>query len=62
MLWGEGDPWMNCRQKGEQFRKYLPFPHRGNICRRGTAPTMKLPDQVNCLMRDWVLGLAEAKA
>jgi pimeloyl-ACP methyl ester carboxylesterase len=24
MLWGEGDPWMNCREKGAKFRQYYP--------------------------------------
>jgi pimeloyl-ACP methyl ester carboxylesterase len=24
MLWGEGDPWMNCRAKGAQFREHYP--------------------------------------
>jgi len=61
MLWGEGDPWMNCRQKGEQFRKYYPSLTEQYL-QAGHCPHDEVPDQVNCLMRDWVLGLAEAKA
>ncbi len=57
MLWGEGDPWMNCRQKGEQFRKYYPSLTE-HYLQAGHCPHDEVPDQVNCLMKDWVLGLA----
>jgi pimeloyl-ACP methyl ester carboxylesterase len=57
MLWGEADPWMNCRQEGEQFRKYYPSLTE-HYLQAGHCPHDEVPEQVNALMQDWVLGLA----
>jgi pimeloyl-ACP methyl ester carboxylesterase len=58
MLWGEGDPWMNCRVKGAQFREYYP-PLTEYYLQAGHCPHDEVPDQVNGLLRDWVLGLGQ---
>lgn len=55
MLWGEGDPWMNSRLRGAKFREHYPklteyYLHAGH------CPHDEVPDQVNSLIRDWVLG------
>lgn len=57
LLWGEADPWMNCRQKGEQFRQYYPTLTE-HYLQAGHCPHDEVPDQVNGLMREWALGLA----
>lgn len=54
MLWGEGDPWMNCRAKGAQFRQYYPTLTE-HYLQAGHCPHDEVPDQVNGLLRDWVL-------
>jgi pimeloyl-ACP methyl ester carboxylesterase len=58
MLWGEGDPWMNCRVKGAQFREYYPLLTEYYL-QAGHCPHDEVPDQVNGLLRDWVLGLGQ---
>ncbi len=56
MLWGEGDPWMNCRQKGAQFREHYPTLTE-HYLQAGHCPHDEVPDQVNGLLRDWVRRL-----
>lgn len=58
MLWGEADPWMNCRAKGAQFRQYYPALTE-HYLQAGHCPHDEVPDQVNSLLQAWVLGLAE---
>lgn len=58
MLWGEGDPWMNCRAKGAKFRQYYPTLTE-HYLQAGHCPHDEVPDQVNSLLRDWGLGLAQ---
>jgi pimeloyl-ACP methyl ester carboxylesterase len=55
MLWGEGDPWMNCRNKGARFREYYPSLTE-HYLQAGHCPHDEVPDQVNGLLREWVLG------
>jgi pimeloyl-ACP methyl ester carboxylesterase len=57
MLWGEGDPWMNCREKGAQFRQYYPTLTE-HYLNAGHCPHDEVPDQVNGLLKDWVIGLS----
>ena len=54
MLWGEGDPWINARDRGAKFRSYHPqlTEHYLNA---GHCPHDEVPDQVNQLIQDWVL-------
>jgi pimeloyl-ACP methyl ester carboxylesterase len=52
-LWGEGDPWMDSRSRGEKFRQ-----HYANLTEHylqaGHCPHDEVPEQVNGLIRDWV--------
>jgi pimeloyl-ACP methyl ester carboxylesterase len=55
MLWGEGDPWMNCRDKGAKFRQYYPSLTEYYL-QAGHCPQDEVPEQVNGLLREWLLG------
>lgn len=57
MLWGEADPWMNCREKGARFRQYYPN-LREYYLQAGHCPHDEVPDQVNQLLRQWLLEVA----
>jgi pimeloyl-ACP methyl ester carboxylesterase len=56
LLWGEGDPWMNARERGAQFRQHYPqlIEH---YLQAGHCPHDEVPDQVNALLREWVSNL-----
>ncbi len=56
MLWGEGDPWMNSRSRGAKFREHYPQLTEYYL-QAGHCPHDELPDQVNPLIRDWLLEL-----
>ena len=56
LIWGEGDPWMNARTKGEQFREYYPNLSE-HFLNAGHCPHDEVPEQVNSLIRSWVLSL-----
>jgi pimeloyl-ACP methyl ester carboxylesterase len=56
LLWGEGDPWMNARSRGAKFRQYYPNLTE-HYLQAGHCPHDEVPDQVNALLRDWVLEL-----
>lgn len=54
-LWGEADPWMKVQKRAAQFRKYYPqltehFLHAGH------CPHDEVPEQVNALIRSWMLS------
>jgi pimeloyl-ACP methyl ester carboxylesterase len=54
MLWGEGDPWMKARERGAKFRQY--YPHLTEYyLEAGHCPHDEVPQQVNALIRDWVM-------
>jgi pimeloyl-ACP methyl ester carboxylesterase len=58
MLWGEGDPWVNARERGAKFRQFYPgltdyYLHAGH------CPHDEVPGQVDGLLKDWVLGLVK---
>jgi pimeloyl-ACP methyl ester carboxylesterase len=55
MLWGEGDPWINARERGAKFRSYHPQLTEYYL-NAGHCPHDEIPDRVNQLMRDWVLA------
>lgn len=55
MLWGEGDPWMNSRSRGAQFRQFYPQLTEYYL-QAGHCPHDEVPDQVNGLMRDWIFS------
>lgn len=56
LLWGEADPWMNARQRGAKFRQYYPqlIEH---YLQAGHCPHDEVPEQVNPILRSWVLSL-----
>jgi pimeloyl-ACP methyl ester carboxylesterase len=56
ILWGEGDPWMNTRRRSEQFRQHYPQLQE-HFLQAGHCPHDEVPQQVNQLMREWVLSL-----
>jgi pimeloyl-ACP methyl ester carboxylesterase len=55
LLWGEGDPWMNARSRGALFRQHYPQLKECYL-QAGHCPHDEVPDQVNEIMRRWVLG------
>lgn len=56
LLWGEGDPWMNARERGARFRQHYPQLVE-HYLQAGHCPHDEVPDQVNTLLREWVLNL-----
>ncbi|NES80319.1 MAG: alpha/beta fold hydrolase [Moorea sp. SIO2B7] len=52
MLWGEGDPWINTREKGAKFRQYYPN-LREHYIQAGHCPHDEVPQQVNDLISSW---------
>lgn len=56
LLWGEADPWMNARERSPKFRQYCPQLQE-YFLRAGHCPHDEVPEQVNDLLRDWVLSL-----
>lgn len=57
MIWGEGDPWMNSRVRGEKFRQHYPALTEYYL-QAGHCPHDEVPAQVNALIQDWVLGIS----
>jgi pimeloyl-ACP methyl ester carboxylesterase len=57
LLWGEADPWMRAKERGAQFRQYYPqlIEH---YLRAGHCPHDEVPEQVNSILRDWVLSIS----
>lgn len=55
LIWGEGDPWMNAKERGSKFRKYYSQLTEYYL-RAGHCPHDEVPEQVNTLMSEWVLG------
>lgn len=56
MLWGEADPWINARERGASFRQYYPQLQE-HFLRAGHCPHDEVPEQVNSLLRSWILSL-----
>lgn len=54
MLWGEGDPWMNARERSAKFREFYPDLAEFYL-QAGHCPHDEVPEQVNSLLRSWVL-------
>jgi pimeloyl-ACP methyl ester carboxylesterase len=55
-LWGEADPWMNARERGEKFRQHYPQVAEYYL-RAGHCPHDEVPEQVNTLLGEWVSKL-----
>jgi len=58
LLWGEADPWMSARERGAKFRQYYPQLAE-HYLRAGHCPHDEVPDQVNSLLRSWVLEISQ---
>ncbi len=56
LLWGEADPWMRSRERGEKFRQYYPNLTEYYL-QAGHCPHDEIPTQVNGLIRDWLRNL-----
>jgi pimeloyl-ACP methyl ester carboxylesterase len=55
MLWGEADPWINARERGEKFREHYPDLTEYYL-NAGHCPHDEVPQQVNSLMGEWILS------
>jgi pimeloyl-ACP methyl ester carboxylesterase len=53
MLWGEGDPWIGARQRGEKFKQYYPQLQEHYLA-AGHCPHDEVPTQVNALIHNWM--------
>lgn len=53
LLWGEGDPWMNAKQRSQKYRQYYPQLSE-HFLEAGHCPHDEVPSQVNSLLKDWV--------
>ncbi len=58
LLWGEADPWMNARERSQKFQQYYPQLTE-HFLNAGHCPHDEVPEQVNLLLRDWVLIMGE---
>jgi pimeloyl-ACP methyl ester carboxylesterase len=55
MLWGEGDPWINAKEKGAKFRQYYPSLTEYYL-KAGHCPHDEIPDEVNNLITNWIIN------
>jgi pimeloyl-ACP methyl ester carboxylesterase len=64
LLWGEGDPWINVAERSAKFREFAAKAQSSqasldlteHFLPAGHCPHDELPDQVNRLIREWVLA------
>lgn len=61
LLWGEGDPWMNTRQRSEQFRHHYPQLTE-YFLQAGHCPHDEVPQEVNQRLREWVMALGKTES
>lgn len=54
LLWGEADPWMRVQERSNRFRQHYPLLTE-HFLKAGHCPHDEVPDQVNTLIRAWVL-------
>jgi pimeloyl-ACP methyl ester carboxylesterase len=59
MLWGEGDPWIDARQRGAKFREYYPQLEE-HYLNAGHCPHDEIPSQVNQTIDRWVRNLSQS--
>lgn len=55
LLWGEADPWMNARERSQKFHQYYPDLTE-YFLQAGHCPHDEVPNQINPLIRDWILS------
>jgi len=58
LLWGEADPWMNARERSPKFRQSCPQLTE-YFLRAGHCPHDEVPEQVNELLRSWVVSMSQ---
>jgi pimeloyl-ACP methyl ester carboxylesterase len=58
LIWGESDPWINARDRGNKFRQYYPQLTEYYL-NAGHCPHDEIPDQVNAILRDWTLSTSD---
>ncbi|NJK38867.1 MAG: alpha/beta fold hydrolase [Oscillatoriales cyanobacterium RM2_1_1] len=56
LLWGEGDPWVDCRSRSAKFHQYYPNLTE-SFLQAGHCPHDEVPDLVNDSIRSWILSL-----
>ncbi len=59
ILWGEADPWMNTRERSQKFRQYYPELTE-HFLTAGHCPHDEVPEQVNPIVKDWVLSISHS--
>lgn len=55
MIWGEKDPWINARERGEKFKQHYPNLVE-HYLESGHCPHDDTPAEVNDLIRDWLMN------
>jgi pimeloyl-ACP methyl ester carboxylesterase len=55
LVWGEADPWINCRDRSAKFRQYYPKLSE-HFLKAGHCPHDEVPEIVNDLIKTWVLS------
>jgi pimeloyl-ACP methyl ester carboxylesterase len=55
MIWGEGDPWIDARKRGEKFRACYPQLDDHYLA-AGHCPHDEVPGQVNAIVHNWIKG------
>lgn len=60
MLWGENDPWIDAQSRGAKFRQYYPNLTEFYL-KAGHCPHDEIPEQINNLIRSWILSKSEEK-
>ncbi|BAQ65725.1 alpha/beta fold hydrolase [Geminocystis sp. NIES-3709] len=53
-IWGEGDPWMRSKERGEKFKQYYPNLTEFYL-KAGHCPHDEVPEEVNNLITTWIL-------
>ncbi|MBR8829941.1 MAG: 2-hydroxy-6-oxo-2,4-heptadienoate hydrolase [Chroococcopsis gigantea SAG 12.99] len=53
LLWGEKDPWIDARSRGEKFRQYYPSLTE-HYLQAGHCPHDEIPEQINALISGWM--------
>ena len=61
ILWGEKDPWINARERGEKFRTYYPEVTE-HYLEAGHCPHDEVPEQVNALITEWILSISRLQS
>ena len=61
ILWGEKDPWINARDRGEKFRQHYPQLTEYYL-EAGHCPHDEIPEEVNKLITDWILSVNKLKS